>query len=154
MLFVTFQAGGNRYALEARRIIEVAPRAALRSVAGAPAAIAGLLNYRGVCVPVVDLCQLLGGEPCRQRLSARLILTSYRAVNGRERVIGLLAERVTETIARAEADFAQAGLHTGPAPQHGLLAADGEGFVQRIQPEALLAGGLEALLLGPAEQTT
>lgn len=151
MLFITFQVAGNRYALEARRIIEIVPRAALRPVAGAPGAIAGLLNYRGQCVPVVDLCRLLGGEACNRLLSSRLILTACRPRSGCERIVALLAERVTETIARDEAHFAQAGLLAGTAQRHGLLAAEGTGFIQRVQPETLLAGELESLLVGATE---
>ncbi len=154
MLFVTFQAGGNRYALEARRVIEVVPWAALRSVPDAPDTIAGLLNYRGLCVPVVDLCRLLSGGPCRRQWGARLILTPYRSRDGRERVVGLLAERVTETITREAADFAQSGLCAGPALEHGPLAAEADGFIQRVELERLLAGALEALLLGSAEQSS
>jgi chemotaxis-related protein WspB len=152
-LFLTFRAGTNRYALEARRVIEVVPWVALRPIPGAPDTIPGFLNYRGMCVPVVDLCLLLGGTRCRQRLSARLILTSIRSSDRRERVVGLLAERVTETISREETDFTQPGLCAGPAAQHGLLAPAANGFVQRIQPEVLLAGGLQSVLLGPAPQS-
>ena len=59
---------------------------------------------------------------------------------------------MTETVTREAADFSQAGLCAGPALQRGPLAPDGEGFIQRIQPEDLLAGGLAALLVGLEEE--
>ena len=76
MLILTFTAGGNRYAVEAARVIELVPRVELRCMPHAPAFLAGLLDYRGTVVPVVDLGLLLGSSPCQDRLSTRIILVN------------------------------------------------------------------------------
>jgi chemotaxis-related protein WspB len=152
MLFVVFKAGGSRYALEARHVLEVTPRVALRPCPGAPAWVAGLCNYRGAAVPVLDLGRLLGGAPCAPRLSTRLVLTPYRGRSGRERVVGLLAEGVTETATMAETDFNQAGVATAQTPFLGTLAAEQGEFIQRLDSEHLLPTELDAVLF--AEEGT
>lgn len=63
MLLLVFQVAGESYAVEANRVIEVVPRVDLRRLPHAPAALAGLLRYRGQVVPVIDLGVFLAGIP-------------------------------------------------------------------------------------------
>ena len=58
MLFLLFQIGKDRYALEASRVVEVVPLLALKELPQAPKGVAGLFNYRGALVPAVDLSEL------------------------------------------------------------------------------------------------
>ena len=58
MLALTFAAGGDRLALDIRRVAEVVPRVRLAPLAGAPAWLAGTFVYRGQVVPVIDLHRL------------------------------------------------------------------------------------------------
>jgi chemotaxis-related protein WspB len=76
MLLLTFTAGANRYAVDAAWVVELVPRVELRPVPHAPAFLAGLLEYRGKVVPVIDLGLLLGADPCQDRLSTRIILVN------------------------------------------------------------------------------
>jgi chemotaxis-related protein WspB len=78
MLLITFRAAESLFALDIARVVEVVPRINLRQFPHAPAFIAGLFDYRGTVVPVIDLGILLGSEACRNRLNTRIIL-----VNGR-----------------------------------------------------------------------
>jgi purine-binding chemotaxis protein CheW len=52
---VVFEAGGQRYGLPAADVREVLRAAALTPLPVAPAVIEGVLNVRGVIVPVLDL---------------------------------------------------------------------------------------------------
>jgi chemotaxis-related protein WspB len=76
MLLLTFTAGANQYAVDVAQIIELVPRVELHKIPHAPAALAGLLSYRGKVVPVIDLGLLLGVAPCQERLSTRIILVN------------------------------------------------------------------------------
>jgi chemotaxis-related protein WspB len=78
MLLLTFRAAENLYAVDVARVVEVVPRVDLRRLPHAPAFIAGLFDYRGTVVPVIDLGLLLGSESCRNRLSTRIILVNSR----------------------------------------------------------------------------
>ena len=74
MLLLTLAAGANRYAIDVARVVEVIPKVELRAVPHAPVFVAGLLDYRGKVVPVLDLCLLLGIAASQDRLSTRIIL--------------------------------------------------------------------------------
>ena len=96
MLFVLFQVGKDRYALPASEIIEVLPLVELKSVPSAPAPVAGLFNYQGTPVPVIDLTQCMANQPARPRFSTRIILVKYAATGDEMRTLGLLAEHAIE----------------------------------------------------------
>ena len=152
MLWITFKAGQLRYALEARKIIAIVPLAMLRACAGAPPYIAGLFNFRGAPVPVVDLGRLTGGVPCSAYLSTRIILAPYAAQDGRQRTIGLLAESVTETLDKQASDFTDSGLATPGTPYLGQLAMSASGFIQQVVVEHLLPKELEGMLFTVPEK--
>jgi chemotaxis-related protein WspB len=76
MLLLMFTAGGNQYAVDVARVVELVPRVELRKVPHAPVFLAGLLGYRGKVVPVIDLGLLLDGGPCRDCLSTRIIVVN------------------------------------------------------------------------------
>jgi purine-binding chemotaxis protein CheW len=59
--YLCFGVGGERYAVEARYVAEVASRE-LTPVPGAPARLLGLANLRGEILPVFDLARCLGRE--------------------------------------------------------------------------------------------
>jgi len=152
MLLITFKAGQLQYALEAHKIIEIVPMAILRACVGVPAYIAGLFNFRGVPVPVVDLGRLTGGTPCAAHLSTRIILAPYTAQDGRKRTIGLMAESVTETVDKQASDFTESGLATAATPYLGQVAAGASGFIQQVVVEHLLPKELEGMLFAAPEK--
>lgn len=152
MLFITFKAGIIRYALEAHKVIEIVPLVILRACVGVPAYIAGLFNFRGAGVPVVDLLRLTGGAPCAAHLSTRIILTPYAAQDGRRRAVGLMAESVTETIEKEPSDFAESGLTTPGTPYLGKLAMGESEFIQQVVVEQLLPKELEGMLFAAPEK--
>ncbi len=144
MLFIMFRLGNERYALEATRVIEVIPRLPLRAQPGTPDFVAGLLNFRGKVVPVLDLCALTLGSPCLEQLSTRIILIDYTLKSGVKRVLGLIAEAVTDAVKKEPQEFASVA--AGQAPHLGRIALDDSGMIQCIHPEYLLPPSIEALL--------
>ena len=85
MLYVLFQLGKDRYALEASRVVEVVPLLTMNPIPQAPIGVAGMIVYRGQAIPAVDLCQLTLGHPARERLSTRIIIVE---AGGREEETG------------------------------------------------------------------
>ncbi len=146
MLFVIFQVGNAGYALEARLVARVIPHVKLRACPSAPACLAGLANYHGAAVPVIDFSLLMGGAPSVAWLSTRIILANYAGHDARQRMIGILAERVTSAMELAETDFEQAGVAQAGMAGLGGLAARGTGFVQRVFMTRLVPAELEQLL--------
>ncbi len=153
MLFLLFQIGEVRYALETAAVLEIVPCVALRPVPHAPPGVAGLLDYHDSPVPVLDLCALTTGQPARPRFSTRLILVRMPASvdpSGRG-VAGLLTERATTILRREPADFTRTGLHVPDVPFLGPVTADAEGFIHRVNLERLLGGEARHLLMPAPE---
>lgn len=152
MLFLMFQLGSDRYALAANEVIEVLPLIALKQIPQAPRGVAGLLNYHGQPVPVLDLSLLALGQPAARRVSTRLLITRCRGPEGGDRgekLLGLLVERATETVTKEPSDFVPAGVDSPHTRYLGPVAPDARGFIQRIEPAVLLNDELRLALFLP-----
>lgn len=149
MLYLLFQIGDVRYALDTTAVLEIVPRVALRPVLHAPRGVAGLLDYHASPVPVLDLCEMATGQPAQTRFSTRLILVQTPDSAGPGRVAGLLAERATTLLKREPGDFRATGVPAADAPYLGPVTADDEGFIHRVDVAGLLSGDVRALLASP-----
>jgi len=142
MLYVLCRIGRDSYAVACESVECVLPMAALKTLPGAVAGVAGLLNFRGGPTPVVDFSLLLAGAPARELFDTRILLCRLPATpSGR---LGLLAEGVSETIRLEESAFVPAG-----ARAHGSLdgVAASEGIlIQRIELPAILPPEILATL--------
>jgi chemotaxis-related protein WspB len=133
MLFLLFQIGPGRYAIEATRVVEVLPLMRVEHLPQAPEGIAGVLCYRGVPLPVIDLSAIILGRPAAEKLSTRVLV-----VNGPSgRRLGLIAERVNETLKRERGDFVDTGVVREEVPCLGPVTRDERGFVVLIDPDRL-----------------
>jgi chemotaxis-related protein WspB len=145
MLFLRFQIGENRYAIEARQAVEVLPLVLLQRLPQAARGVAGLFNYRGRPVPAVDLSELTCGRPAREWLSTRIILVQHTDRAGQPQLLGLIAERATELMQRERREFASPAISSG-AGYLGPVMMDDEGLIQLIRPQHLLADDVCATL--------
>jgi chemotaxis-related protein WspB len=152
VLFLVFQLGEHRYAIDASQIAEVLPLVAINTIARAPEEVAGIFVYRGAPVPVIDLSQLFEGRPAERRLSTRVIIVRYPSGSGDTRLLGLIAEKATETIRREACDFVDSGVLNERAPYLGSVATDARGLVQRVDVARLLTARHQAWFEQPEEQ--
>lgn len=143
MLALAFNVGSDRFALDCTEVVEVVPNIEPRSVPHAPAFVPGLFTYRGAIVPIVDLCQLIRKTPCPARLSSRIIVVRPASLGGR--LVGLLAERVLETITVSERTAIRGGIELKEAPYLGEVFI-GDGITtQAFIVEKLVSGPLRGL---------
>lgn len=138
MLFLVFQVGADRYALEAARVIEVLAMVELQKIVGAPVGTAGEFIYRGEPVPVLDLCLLTLGRPSNYRLSTRILLLRHEPQPGTSKPLGLIAEHATELVAKNLGEFTSVG--------DALVAPDPRGRLRLLQLDQLLTPELRDLL--------
>jgi chemotaxis-related protein WspB len=149
MLFLLFRLGNDRYAIEARQVVEVLPLLSAKQIPQAPPAVRGVFDFRGEPVPLIDLTQLALGHPVREHLSTRIVLVRHPDGRGGQRLLGLLAEHVTETMRRDPASFSSSGVELPDARWLGPVASDEGGLVQWLQVDQLLPPDLLALLFPP-----
>ena len=147
MLALLFSIGDQRYAIDCVRVVEVVPRVELRDIPHAPAGVAGLFNYRGAMVPVLDLCAMMAETSSRTHLSTRIILVRYGDDQPYE-LLGVVAERVTATERLKDEDFHSAGVEITDAPFLGDVAVDEERnqTVQCIDVEHLVPESIRSIL--------
>jgi len=146
MLFLLFELGHARYALDVRQVAEVVPLLAITPIPQAPAAVAGVLNFRGAPVPVIDVSQLTLCRPAERRLSTRIVLVHYPGGDGATHLLGLIVEKATQTVRHAPADFVASGITSADAPYLGPVATDARGLLQWIDVQTLLPPAFRDML--------
>jgi len=150
MLFLLFHLGKDRYALEARRVVEVVPLLELKRLPQAPKGIAGIFNYRGQPVPAVDLSELTLGFPAAERFSTRIIIVHHPDGTGRNRLLGIIAEFATQMVQFETNAFVDPGVKIGAAPYLGPVLMDSQGPIQWLHEQRLLSEPVRNLLFSEA----
>jgi chemotaxis-related protein WspB len=137
MLLLLFHIADHLYAIDTAQVTEVIPCMILRKVQAVPDYVAGVFNYRGEIVQVIDLCELIQGTSSRLRFSTRIIIVNYRDRAGASQYLGLMAERVTETLSRPDSTVARL---SSTVSYLGNLFMDEKGMIQQIYWESLIPG--------------
>ena len=146
MLFVLFQLGDDRYALDASQVEEILPLVAIKQIPLAPDGVAGVISYRGVPVPVLDLSHMALGRPAARRMNTRIVLARSPDRDGTMRLLGLIAEKVNNTVRCERGEFADPGIYNPDAPWLGQVAGAGLGLVQWVNIGSLLSPQVRAVL--------
>ena len=128
--FLTFKLGGEEYGIDILKVQEIRCYEAVTRIANAPASIKGVVNLRGVIVPIVDLrVKFALGEARYDTFTVVIIL------NVAGRVVGAVVDSVSDVMELGEG-------HVKPAPEfNSLLDAGyimGLGTVQSGEGERLL----------------
>ena len=176
MLFLIFQVQSRWYALEASQVVEVIPRVQLREIPNAPSFVSGLLNYRGIIIPVIDLGIFLEGKITSPYLSTRIMIIQYPVQHSRTsqspdsnptqpdspqhpnmqhkiQYLGLIAEQVTETLERSPADIIDPTLPTQSGHYLGGMLLDDRGMIQYLGMDKLVANLGSHALLGAVQRS-
>jgi len=146
MLFLIFQIGNDRYALETSQVAVVLPPAPCKQVPDAPPWVRGVFRYDGRNVPVLDVSMLAIGKPAAERLSTRLVLAHYAPTGQAPQLLGLIVEKATDTLRCDAEEFTASGLlhenarYLGPVMRH-----QGE-LIQWVKVADLLDEAAQALL--------
>jgi chemotaxis-related protein WspB len=154
MLFVQFTLDNDRYVLDSSQIERMLPLAPLKAMPGVPGWVAGIFEYEGKPVPVIDLAALALGRRSHERLSTRLALVYYPHKSGggvEQRRLGIVLERATRTLMLDAAAFTHAGIEASDARYLGPLARDPQGLVQWVRVEHLLPEHVQAQLFMESE---
>ncbi|OEZ57517.1 chemotaxis protein CheW [Duganella sp. HH105] len=144
MKLLIFHIGADRYGLRLRDVVRVLPLLELKHLPLAPDAVAGLMDFHGQSVPVIDLCRISGLPSGVDHFDTRIIVVDYHAQEGTEHLLGLRAERVLGVQEVAEAQLADSGVTA--APFLGQVASDAGGMLQLVELEQLLPASLRAML--------
>jgi chemotaxis-related protein WspB len=148
MLFILFTLDSERYvidATQAERLMSLTPQSPPKAIPGAPSWVAGVIDYEGTPLPVIDLPALALGRPAAQLMSTRIVLVRY-PIAGTVRLLALLLEGATRTIRLNVDAFHDSGLDMPHARYLGPVASNAGGLVQWIRIEHVLPDDVKALL--------
>jgi purine-binding chemotaxis protein CheW len=90
--YLSFRLGAEEYGIDILRVQEIRNREAPTRIAGAPPWIQGVVNLRGVIVPIVDLRQRFG-VPAQDDASTVSII-----LNVGQRVVGVVVDAVRDVV--------------------------------------------------------
>jgi chemotaxis-related protein WspB len=148
MKLLVFHIGADRYGLRLRDVVRVLPLLELKHLPLAPDTVAGLMDFHGRSVPVIDLCRASGLPSGADHFDTRIIVADYHAPEGTDHLLGLRAEQVLGVQEVSEAQLADSGVRA--APFLGQVASDTQGMLQLVELEQLLPESLRALLFQPS----
>ena len=129
--FLTFRLGGEKYGIDILRVQEIRSYEAPTRIANAPHFIKGVVNLRGVIVPIVDLRLKLACES-----AAYTDFTVVIVLNVPKRVIGVVVDSVSDVLA-LDADSIK------PAPE--MNASIDAGYIMGIG--CITNGDVERMLI-------
>jgi purine-binding chemotaxis protein CheW len=135
--FLTFRLGAEEYGIDILRVQEIRSYEAPTRIANAPAFIKGVVNLRGVIVPIVDLRVKLGCDSAEVNSFTVVIV-----LNVRGRVVGAVVDSVSDVLELTAE-------HIKPAPE--MASAVDTRYITGIGSIAermLILMDIEALMAG------
>ncbi len=142
MLLLSFNIGDDRYVIDTRNIIEVTTLVRLKKLPGSINGVAGLLNYHGTAVPVIDISALCEKPAQQNTLTTRIIIVEYR----KKHILGIKAENVTETLRIDSNAFKESGIEINNNDFLGDVAEIDNRFIQLINIDQLLTDEIRMCL--------
>lgn len=136
MKYLQFNIAGDHFVVPVASVEEVTPLVKLHEMGKADDAIAGLMDYRGNRVPVVDMSMLIRGELCRRAMNTRIIVVHCHDTlfNG---LAGLLAENVMDLVEIDDDQFEDTGVTRKDRPFLGGVATVNGNLTQLLLIEGL-----------------
>jgi purine-binding chemotaxis protein CheW len=102
--YVTFQISRQFFAVEARRVRQIAPARDMVPLVHASAIIRGALLVRGRRIPVVDIRQRLGLKERPIRAQSSVLLLDMGHLTGLP-AVGIVADKMTDVLEFRDRDF-------------------------------------------------
>ncbi len=137
---VTFTLSEKVYALLLDSVVQIVPMVALTALPGMPQALAGIMNFRGRSIPVIDLRCYLGLPPIAPGLYTPIVIV--RAPGSSGQMVGLMVDEVRDVVEVLQAGSSQ----IADLLPSGLGALPTLSEIVRISGRSVLLLALEHLL--------
>lgn len=135
--FLSFQLGAEEYGIDILRVQEIRAYEKATRIPNTPAFIKGVINLRGVIVPVVDLRMKFGFETAEYNE-----VTVVVVLNVADRTIGIVVDKVSDVLTLGADDIR-------PAPE--FTARVDNAFVRglaTLDQRMLIIADIERLMTG------
>ncbi len=136
MLILPFKIDVDSFAIGIDKIKEVIPIVEYSEITSSPDFVKGLINYRGLVCPLIDLSMLVKSIASKIFLSTRIIMIELPQYDA---LFGLLAEQITETVFINQNDIRPVGAAITDAKYiDSTIILNGK-IVQIINPEKIFS---------------
>lgn len=135
--YISFRVGDGQYAVDIMRCREIKGWTVVTSLPNQPDYVRGVLNLRGIVVPIIDLRSRFGGEHTEATPLHVVIIVSVG-----EQIVGLLVDAVSDILSIESSqikDVPEAGQSVDARYLKGLIALDEE-MVAILSLSSLLEG--------------
>jgi purine-binding chemotaxis protein CheW len=142
--YLTFVCGGEEYGVEILRVQEIKGWDHVTRVPYAPAYVLGVMNLRGMIVPVIDLRTRLKLEKRNFDASTVVIVVRVRSSRG-EKTVGIVVDAVSEVysiVADAIQPVPELGSIADGSCVRGIATVDGK-MVMLLDIDSLVAACVE-----------
>jgi chemotaxis-related protein WspB len=136
-LMVRFQVGDQQYAMASHHIQEILPAVDLYPIDSPRPDLAGLLNYHGTMIPVLDLNQLMKGRSSHRHFGTRIVLLNQPP---NQPQMAFLAERIIDTLTLDQRTLVDVPQEFDQAPYLGQMILQHESIIRCFLPEGLHLG--------------
>ncbi len=136
-LFLLFNLNDERFAVGTESISEIIPLVTLTKVPKTAPYIAGLLNYRGETMPVIDTVMLLYDKPHQRKICTRIIILSSTDEDCLSHV-GLIVESANRTVKYDSEQISEHRLTQQHTAYLGKTLNDEQGEIQLLDIEKLI----------------
>ncbi|MBF0474953.1 MAG: purine-binding chemotaxis protein CheW [Deltaproteobacteria bacterium] len=157
MHVLTFQVNNETYAVDIWETQDVIAMIAIKPVLAAPGFLEGVINLRGVVIPIIDLLKRMGHPRAYYTYGNRIIISRLESA-----LVGFVVDRVVEII-----DLPSDSMRTSTIKVDGqefscnMAVLDGRGIIQIVRWEFFLnrrelvqLSHLESTLLAGAEASS
>ncbi|HEC17881.1 MAG TPA: chemotaxis protein CheW [Gammaproteobacteria bacterium] len=151
MLYSHFLVDDGHFVIPAECITEIIPCVSIKKQSSLPGYVAGLMNYHGDTISVIDLSMLLIGKASKKKLSTRIIIINGADVNGKKLMFGLMAEKATDMVNIDESSFKPPMLSDKEALIEGDVAIFDDDLMTRISISEIIKKINKKLFVGKIE---
>lgn len=137
--YLSFRLGAEEYGIDLLKVQEIRSYEAPTRIANAPRFVKGVLNLRGVIMPVVDLRMTLDCE--RADMDA---FTVVIVLNVCDRLVGVVVDSVSDVLALGPADIRQVPEMASRSETRFING------IASVQERTLILIDIESLMAGPS----
>lgn len=132
--YVTFSLVSEEYALPILKVREIVPLRSIRSIPGTPRYVRGVMDVRGLIIPVIDLRARLGLD-ASDGTRAEVVIIVKLAWD----MVGFVVDGVSDILTIAREDIEPVTGAAGLGDQRFIrgLARTGERLIPLLDPEAV-----------------
>ena len=136
-LFLVFFIGKEQFAINTQDVIEILPLVNFTQIPKTENYVAGMMNFRGIMTPAIDLCMLVNQQSFQEKVCSRIIVIR-NPFSAEFNYTGLIAEKVTNTLTLETDNFISHGLIKNNTRYLGSIAQVDSNEIQIIDLEKLL----------------